>query len=108
MKKERRMPSRNVIYRHWIDGKLIDAHNLGECGKDQCFACGRYGYTERTHITARCNGGDDSVWNIHLLCKQCHNQSEYLEGPEYWDWFTNKEFGAGFFEQLKIFVFSRE
>ena len=30
--------------------------------------------------------------NIHMLCKTCHDASEYLNGSLYWQWFDRQSF----------------
>lgn len=55
--------------------------------KGFCMACGYNGPNYRCHITARVNGGSDAVDNLHMLCKTCHDASEYLQGEAYWRWF---------------------
>ena len=42
--------------------------------------------TERCHIQAKVNGGTDTVKNLHLLCKDCHKDSEFLEDLDYFKW----------------------
>jgi 5-methylcytosine-specific restriction endonuclease McrA len=57
--------------------------------KGVCMACGwkRSCGIERAHIFPRMKGGADSPANLHMLCRDCHNASEYLEGERYWAWF---------------------
>ena len=56
-----------------------------------CFACGCNVGTERSHIIPVCDGGGHNVQNIHLLCKECHIESEYFSNSNiYWDWFKMK------------------
>jgi hypothetical protein len=58
---------------------------------DVCFACGMEasGF-ERCHIFPRVKGGPESADNLHMLCKVCHKDSEYLEGEAYWRWFWER------------------
>ena len=55
---------------------------------------------------ARCDGGTDSVENLHLLCGGCHTQSEHMYGFEpgllYYKWFysTLRELYYDMFYQL--------
>lgn len=51
-----------------------------------CMACGFYKGIQRCHITPLCSGGDNSPKNIHLLCRNCHVDSEFLIGEAYWKW----------------------
>jgi len=76
------MPTKAKILEHWKDS-LSFATN-----EDKCFKCGEVGYTERAHITSVFSGGDDSVDNLHLLCKGCHSTSEAWEGDKYFLWFN--------------------
>ena len=79
---KRKMPSQTKIFEHW-ENKLDEIH------LNQCFACSSLDTQrlERAHILARCNGGDDSLDNLHLLCRHCHISSELMSGEEYWLWF---------------------
>lgn len=92
----RRMPSSASVRAHW-------APVLIELGKfdgttealdpDLCFACGfDGGKLERAHITARCDGGPDTVANLHMLCSPCHKASEGLVGGPYWAWFVSRTY----------------
>lgn len=58
---------------------------------ESCFCCGATGKLERAHIKALVSGGDNSVSNIHILCKKCHLDSEGLSGDNYWRWFLSCE-----------------
>lgn len=51
-----------------------------------CMACGFYRGIQRCHILPLCEGGDNSLKNIHLLCRNCHSESEFLSGEAYWKW----------------------
>ena len=44
---------------------------------DTCWGCGFLG-TQRAHIRAVCNGGDESLDNLVLLCVSCHNIQETI------------------------------
>ena len=107
---KRKLPTQKSIREYWSGN--IDLIGLGFDSKseflenDICFACGQNdGKAERAHILARVEGGDDSVENLHMLCKGCHKDSEYISGSKYWDWLGNrsivdswlsKSFRAGF------------
>lgn len=58
-----------------------------------CFACGSHIGTERCHILPVNQGGNNKLDNLHLLCKECHLESEYLHGTVYWEWFKTKFWG---------------
>lgn len=55
-----------------------------------CYGCGINSQTQRCHIKPHVDGGDETVENLHLLCPNCHIQSEILYGLKYWRWFYNK------------------
>lgn len=88
------MPSWRLVAKYWnalffdhgweIDFEILD--------NKQCFACGRMGKIQRCHIKPRCEGGDDHVKNIHLLCVSCHQESEFLSGLSYWRWYRHKRY----------------
>ena len=102
---KRRMPSKMTIIRYWLNHH--DKHpeakrwmdRVGEyfverTHKDEhdiCFACDFINETtEKAHIKARCNGGNDEPDNLHLLCPQCHKASEFMEGQAYWNWIADR------------------
>jgi hypothetical protein len=89
------LPTELTIRRHWCDQlwneKGFDSRaEFMERGN--CFACGMNpgGSLERAHIHARTNGGSDTADNLHMLCRTCHRDSEYLEGDDYWRWFWER------------------
>jgi hypothetical protein len=105
MTSRRKMPSASRIRNFWAFklsvGDLAKYDSPEECleEKDSCFACGFYmGPLERAHILARCDGGDDSVSNLHLLCPWCHEASEQLSGEAYWQWFRRRSIADIAFE----------
>jgi hypothetical protein len=59
-------------------------------GGNYCFACGLEATLERAHILPHNDGGDETVENLHLLCGNCHYESENLSGDAYWSWFAAK------------------
>jgi len=79
MPQKRKMPSRKAIAVFWND-------KLDYINANRCFACSWGGKLERCHIIARCNGGNDNVENLHVLCTTCHDDSEYKEEKEYFAW----------------------
>lgn len=91
----RRMPSVSAIREYWVSTDLWE--RMGSPGdsdlhrKGVCMACGMPGGVFRCHILARVLGGSDDVDNIHILCKSCHDSSEYLKGDDYWTWFLNQD-----------------
>ena len=86
MKQLRKMPSKIKILNHWKDILIDEAVDI-----NHCFACGSLDShsLERAHILARHLGGEDSVENLHMLCKHCHISSEPFNGKLYWDWFND-------------------
>jgi hypothetical protein len=80
---DRAMPSVAAIWHHWRG-------SFAGPTKGHCFACGceaTPGFNlERSHILARAEGGDDSVSNLHILCRPCHGESEMLSGGPYFAW----------------------
>jgi len=85
----RKLPSREKIIEYWfpilvrmgleIDDELVHRH--------QCFICANGHGLERAHIKAKCEGGSDDVKNLHILCKKCHFESEFISGKKYWKWY---------------------
>lgn len=90
MGRRRSMPSRAKIFEYWKD-KINNAKN-----DNTCFKCGITSLFEdtvivdRAHILAVCEGGSDDVDNLHLLCRNCHRESEAYNGSEYKLWITSK------------------
>lgn len=64
-----------------------------------CFACGWAGGLTRAHIRARVLGGSDGVENLHMLCSDCHEDSEGMEGQGYWVWFLFRSTADGAFSR---------
>ena len=83
------MPKPYEIANFWKE-KLIK-HGREIHDHKTCFACLREGIVERCHITALAQGGTNSKENLHLLCPNCHKESEPFEGENYWVWFDNKD-----------------
>ncbi len=85
-----------MIFDYWRP-QLIAAGKINgdyEFNPGLCFACG-WTYeqnSERAHIVARTNEGDNTADNLHLLCFTCHKDSEYVEGEAYLDWFKRRTF----------------
>lgn len=84
-----------AIREYWASTDLWERMNvpgesdLGE--KRVCMACGRRGPTQRAHILAASEGGEDEPANLHMLCFDCHAASELLSGEEYWRWFLRQD-----------------
>lgn len=96
--KQQRPPSKRLqIIRQWepllvdmgkVDPGELELHHQGSRGL--CFACGFEERLDQAHIHPRVRGGSDEPNNLHLLCVHCHQQSEYLEGARYWQWFREQ------------------
>jgi hypothetical protein len=99
------MPAPKAIREFWAYkllalGKMCDTENIldpvtgSSSGQDywQCFCCGRTGPLDRAHIVPLGKGGDNSMANLHMLCRPCHVESEPLQGEAYWRWFLAKPF----------------
>jgi hypothetical protein len=85
----RKMPSRKQIFNYWSD-KLDKAVDDNTCFKCQ-HTDEEHTAVERAHILAVCDGGTDECSNIHLLCSECHNNSEPYNGELYDDWLNIKD-----------------
>jgi len=108
----RKMPTKEDILAYWAD-ELIRQHGkfwmdcvyqehafvgIKDMNKrilslhtHTCFACGSDCGTERAHIESKQYGGADDASNLHLLCKECHLESESIENQEhYFLWFKDK------------------
>jgi 5-methylcytosine-specific restriction endonuclease McrA len=90
------MPSAKAIRAYWAP-KLWERKGYYSAedfvAEGACFACGRiWGRAdlERAHILPVCEGGSDSVENLHLLCHLCHKDSEFKHGERYWQWFYSR------------------
>ena len=67
----RNMPTQKKILYYWMEIINDLPNNI-----KTCWACGFDFGTQRCHIKARCNGGNDSVDNLVLLCSECHKMQE--------------------------------
>lgn len=95
MDKDRQsMPAIKQIRDYWFSEEGIELlrkkTGLILASKAGCMTCGTLGYVECCHIVAKVNGGSYNESNLHLLCKNCHIESEYFEDERYWRWFRNK------------------
>ena len=95
----RKMPKATEILNHWYKtltenyGKGLDDDWNGKPNTTFiCFACCMNVGTERCHILPIWEGGSDEVGNLHLLCKECHLESEELSGEVYWQWIQSKNY----------------
>lgn len=92
MKVRPKLPGEGPIRAYWASTKVPELKGFDSAKEFMepgiCFACGfdaRPLY--RAHIQARSTGGPDDPSNLHMLCRACHEDSEYLEGERYWQWF---------------------
>jgi hypothetical protein len=82
--KIRNMPYVADIYKYWQDEYELSEWTRGRHSKTTraevaaCFACGKQGRLDRAHILAKCDGGTDTVENLHLLCRCCHVHQEVI------------------------------
>lgn len=97
MSKKISLPTKRQIKNYWKDRIVDMKKNAFDSieqldSADYCFSCGiiTNNHTERAHILARCNGGEDTVDNLHLLCSICHKESEILDGEDYFEWFKKR------------------
>lgn len=96
-KQQRKMPTERQIreyWAEWLSSENSDKFDSPQEAREKgvCFACGMkaMGNIERAHITARCEGGTDTLDNLHMLCKACHKDSEFLSGDAYFQWFRER------------------
>lgn len=85
-------PNKQLICNHWISFLLQNkkAAHKSFIYETACFACGCVTkHLDRAHIKPVISGGSNTVENLHLLCKICHKESEFLEDADYWQWFFN-------------------
>lgn len=86
------MPSKKQILDFWLDYLMeIEKGDSYEDLRQACFACGLNKLDlYRCHIYPRSLGGSDGVENIHLLCRNCHDASEYKHSKDYFDWLKKR------------------
>ena len=99
------MPSKKKIHEFWTSSKYahdviqryngILANNIDEefgilPTQKVCYACGYLYRLQRCHILAKQFGGSNSCENLHLLCSNCHWESERFSGDLYWAWLFHK------------------
>lgn len=61
----------------WM-GKLGIRYQFPSSNTKSCMACGYLEKVERAHIVPSSWGGGDECSNVHLLCPNCHKESEGL------------------------------
>ena len=72
---KRAMPTKQAIFDYWRD-RLLDLDGWDRKVNEFCWACGFPSMTHRCHIVAKCDGGQDTVENLMLLCPDCHKLQE--------------------------------
>ena len=70
---KRKMPSKRQIHSFWMDKIWEIPDRL-----HTCWGCGFDTITQRCHILARAEGGDDNPENLVILCKRCHLDQESM------------------------------
>ena len=101
----RGMPSKREIFAYWCDHEKFVKLDITVGNSDCCMACGFHFYVERCHLKAVSNGGSNDVSNLHILCKNCHTESEMLNKEYYWTWpksFMKLLFGCQFRMKNKL------
>lgn len=94
---DRKMPIHSKVQSFWE--RSDELHERGieiVTGETACFACGQHRGLQRCHIQPKRDGGSDDVSNIHLLCPNCHIESEDYHGPDYWEWLRARNQSWGF------------
>ena len=100
----RGMPDKRDIFAYWCDHEKFVELDITVGNSDCCMACGFHFYVERCHLKAVSNGGSNDVSNLHILCKNCHTESEMLNKEYYWIWLKekNKKFEFSAFRQTDL------
>lgn len=103
------LPSKGQIFDYW-KGRLLDYGLFIDWGEPSCWVCGfhydgKYDITrpdasweailgcwekiplQRCHITPRSLNGSDSVENLFLMCRECHDIAPNTNIPEiFFEW----------------------
>ena len=88
---KRQLPSTQEVFDYWANHQMLI--NIGiELWLDypHCIVCASTGYLHKCHILAASEGGSDEIGNLHILCPNCHTESEMLTGDIYWSWLQFK------------------
>lgn len=87
-------PTRERIAAYWFPkhfarfGKTRTGDD--ELLADECWACGNGTRVERCHIHSFDDGGPNTADNLVLLCRPCHDESEFLSPDGFWTWIRSK------------------
>ena len=88
-KRKNKLPSAKRIRQYWNDKLLKIGVDISHHFVKACFACGWFLDTQRAHIVPDSQGGNNTESNLHILCRNCHADSENLWGGLYWRWLIN-------------------
>jgi hypothetical protein len=96
-------PKKELMRKYWYEGPLSQMFQP-YTDTDFCMACGIKTTTDRAHILAQSEKGSHQFNNIHLLCKDCHGESEMMEGLHYWAWLMVKRelYQEGYFTPYEM------
>lgn len=89
------IPKQAAIFEYWSPYLIELNKYIEHTGGFNCFACGRPGPLQRSHILPLNMGGTNALSNLHLLCPNCHSDSEFLTDEKYWCWFKSIPRGLG-------------
>jgi len=95
--------NKSLMQKYWYEGPLAKMFQP-YIDTDFCMACGIKTTTDRAHILAQSEKGSHQFNNIHLLCKDCHGESEMMEGFHYWAWLMVKRelYEEGYFTPYEM------
>jgi hypothetical protein len=95
MGNRKNMPSKKKIFKYWAEKKPEITSKHVDQNENTCFACGRQ-QVDRAHIIPHWKSKDDSVENLHLICRYCHGfqegKFEIIGEGAYYHWLINEEF----------------
>jgi len=86
------LPSHDKIFDYWQKRNTLEFPDDGLC----CFAC-HLGFEnglglERCHVRAVADGGGADLWNMVLLCAECHKAAPMTNDSEIlFSWIRNRE-----------------
>ena len=91
------IPNQHSIKSYWSNTSLITLKGISKeffLNNNICFKClNVFGFTlHRSHIIPLCLNGSNEISNIHILCPNCHKESEFLDDEysvNYYIWFFN-------------------
>lgn len=91
------IPKQDSIKSYWSNTSLITLKSIDReffLNNNICFKClNIFDFTlHRSHIVPLCFNGSNEISNIHILCPNCHKESEFLDDEysvNYYIWFFN-------------------